>query len=144
MENSWNRGLYDYNTSIINNGQSTMISERIFDQSVNNNIPSSTQAESELFKLNYILSRDVQSNYVPQCKNTSPFGCVKTGGCTLFDQINVNMSTKSLEPVSLLREKKMYRFEPLIYNPQNESQWMFNRIGSDTKLEAINNYKPNY
>jgi hypothetical protein len=129
MSSSWNRGLYDSNITLLNNGQSTMISERIFDKNVlsltsNNFTP--IQTESELFKLNYRLSRDTQTSYLPECDNTTPYGCMKNNGCTLFNQPNVNLSTKSLEPVGRLREKKTYRFEPLMFNPQSESHWLLN------------------
>ena len=143
MDSSLNRGLYDYNTSLLNNEQSLMINKRIFDNKLlNKNNLSSVQTESELFKLNYILSRDTQSNYTPLCDNTSAYGCsIVNGGCTntfSIQQNNINLSTKLLEPVGLLRERKTYRFEPLIFNPQREDFWLNNRIGRDTKLDAIN------
>jgi len=128
MSTSWNRGLYDFNTASLNNGQSQLINDRIFDRNIliiQNSAP--IQTESELFKLNYILSRDTQTAYLPECNNTKAFGCMKNNGCTLFNNPDVNLSTKSLEPVRLLREKKTYRFEPLTYNPQNEAYWLFDR-----------------
>lgn len=93
-------------------------------------------ADSELMNITRINSKDPKMHYQPDENKEVILKHVQDGG---FHQENELLNN----PPSLLRGQTKNRWEPLFINPQaNAIEPFERRIGQDTYLSQIDNYKP--